>query len=155
MPDDRKSILRRTNNYMRSPDYSKTMAKAGLAVGSLGNLIPTPLTQLVGKASTILSTGLDSVELYNDIYNKDYKSAALNASQIAAGLLPVKGLPKPLKAISIGSKIATDLADVKRQMKKDKDDTIGVIGEMVDLNSGSPLRRAFKWGGGCTRTIKL
>lgn len=32
-------------------------------------------------------------------------------------------------------------------MKKDKDDTIGVIGEMVDLNSGSPLRRAFKWGG--------
>lgn len=140
---------------MRSPDYSKTMAKAGLAVGSLGNLIPTPLTQLVGKASTILSTGLDSVELYNDIYNKDYKSAALNASQIAAGLLPVKGLPKPLKAISIGSKIATDLADVKRQMKKDKDDTIGVIGEMVDLNSGSPLRRAFKWGGGCTRTIKL
>lgn len=155
MPDDRKSILRGTNNYMRSPDYSKTMAKAGLAVGSLGNLIPTPLTQLVGKASTILSTGLDSVELYNDIYNKDYKSAALNASQIAAGLLPVKGLPKPLKAISIGSKIATDFADVKSQMKKDKDDTIGVIGEMVDLNSGSPLRRAFKWGGGCTRTIKL
>lgn len=155
MPDDRKSILRGTNNYMRSPDYSKTMAKAGLAVGSLGNLIPTPLTQLVGKASTILSTGLDSVELYNDIYNKDYKSAALNASQIAAGLLPVKGLPKPLKAISIGSKIATDFADVKSQMKKDKDDTIGVIGEMVDLNSGSPLRRAFKWGGDCTRTIKL
>lgn len=155
MPDDRKSILRGTNNYMRSPDYSKTMAKAGLAVGSLGNLIPTPLTQLVGKASTILSTGLDSIELYNDIYNKDYKSAAINASQIAAGLLPVKGLPKPLKAISIGSKIATDFADVKSQMKKDKDDTIGVIGEMVDLNSGSPLRRAFKWGGGCTRTIKL
>lgn len=156
MPDDRKSILRRTNNYMRSTDYSKTMAKAGLAIGSLGNLIPTPLTQLVGKASTILSTGLDSVELYNDIYNKDYKSAALNASQIAAGLLPVKGLPKPLKAISIGSKIATDFADVKSQMKKDKDDTIGVIGEMVDLNSGSPLRRAFNWGGGdCTRTIKF
>ena len=155
MPDDRKTISRRTNNYMRSPDYSKTMAKVGLAVGSLGNLIPTPLTQLVGKASTILSTGLDSVELYNDIYNKDYKSAALNASQIAAGLLPVKGLPKPLKAVSIGSKIATDLADINSQIRKDNNENLEVIGEMVDLNSGSPLRRAFKWGGGCTRTIKL
>lgn len=148
MPDDRKTISRRTNNYMRSPDYSKTMAKVGLAVGSLGNLIPTPLTQLVGKASTILSTGLDSVELYNDIYNKDYKSAALNASQIAAGLLPVKGLPKPLKAVSIGSKIATDLADINSQIRKDNNENLEVIGEMVDLNSGSPLRRAFKWGGG-------
>ena len=48
-------------------------------VAQLGNFIPNPIAQTVGKIGSGVSTGIDLIQAGMSLNNGDYKSAALNA----------------------------------------------------------------------------
>lgn len=69
------------------PQQSDLMSVASnvAAVMQLGNFIPTPITQGIGKLGNIIGTGLDVYQLGDNLYQGDYKSAGLN---LGMALLP-------------------------------------------------------------------
>ena len=48
-------------------------------VAQLGNFIPHPIAQTIGKIGSGVSTGIDLIQAGMNLSNEDYKNAALNA----------------------------------------------------------------------------
>ena len=77
----------------------------------LGNFIPNPIGQAIGKAGNFLGAGIDAYQVYDNFQNEDYIGAGINAASLAIpfGLSKKGGYVRDMYNTQPGS-LADDIA---------------------------------------------